>query len=220
MNARITRLSILLASVVFLLSAPTAFATPQIPDILIYEGQEYPIRSELLHDYFKKFPERNPKPKDQVWSALWRGYQAKFEVSDGGIYLKDIIINVCFGTPTSALETVVPTGERLFVDWVTELLDSGYGENSEDPYGFASLDAYEKYAFFQIKNGKILEVRLFDNKGYRAFKKKQFEAYKRTKDYEIIVKEILGRNPKINRDDADANILLRIFSYTNAFLVK
>lgn len=204
----------------FVVLSSNAFATPQISDILIYDGKEYPIQSGFLHDYFKKFPERNPKPEDDWCSALWRGYRSTFEVWKGKIYLKDVVINVCSGSPTSALKEVVPSGEKLFVDWVSELVNAGYGENPEDPYGLESLDAYEKYSLFEVEKGQILKVRHFDNKGYRTFKKKQFEAFKKTKGYESSVERILTDNPKMNRADADANIQLWIFLYTKTFLAK
>ena len=207
--------------ILFLLSSVVAaLATPQIPDILVFKGKEYPIQSEFLRDYFKKFPERDPKHEDGSCSALWRGYQAKFEVAKDRIYLKDVVINVCFGTPTSVLKKVVPSGETLYIDWISDLADSGYDKNSEDPYSLESLDAFEKYSFFEIDKGKILEVRHFDNKGYRLFKKKQFEAYKKTKEYDLEVKEMLERNPKMKRSDADWNIEFWIFSSTKTFLIK
>lgn len=193
-------------------------ATPQIPDILIYEGKEYPIQSEFLDDYFKRFPDRHPKVGEGVCSGLWRGYQATFEVLHDRIYVKDILINVCSGTPTSQLEKVVPGGGRLSVDWVSGLIRAGYGENREDGYGLEYLDAYEKYSFFEVENGRVVEVRHFDNKGYRAFKKQQFEAFRKTGEYEPSVKRMRAGNPKMKRKDVDWDIQFWIFSYTKRFL--
>lgn len=210
---------LLFALLLFLGLSLKVHATPQIPDVLIYEGKEYPVQTDFLHDYFKRFPERNPKDDSLGCSANWRGYQATFEVLEGGIYLKDVAINVCMGPPTSQLKKVVPGGERLFVDWVSGLIHSGYGENHEDLYGLASLDAYEKYAFFEVEKGKILEARHFDNKNYRAFKKNQFKAFQRTPEYETSVKKMLTDYPKMKREDVDANIELWIFFSTKTFLV-
>lgn len=195
-------------------------ATPQILDILVYDGQEYPIRYAMLEPYFNKFPERNPKNEDWSCSALWRGYQAKFEVLERKIYFRELLSNSCFQAEVSQLKKVVPDGKPLFIDWITDLIQSGYGENMEDPYGIASLDAYEKYSLFEVDKGIIKEVRHFDNSGYRAFKKKQFVAFKKTSQYAETVKKMLSDNPRMNRNDADSNIELWIFSYTSRFLVK
>lgn len=211
---------IILVTLFILLGFTAAFATPQIPDLLVYEGKEYPINGGFLSDYFKRFPERNPKPEDDSCSALWQGFRATFGVEKGRIYLRDIEVNVCFGTPTSELQKAVPRGERLYIDWISDLSVSAYGKNSEDPYSIESLDAYEKYSLFEIDKGKIVEVRHFDNKGYRFFKKRQFDAYKATKDYDVELKAMLERNPKMNKSDADWNIEFAIFSTTKSFLVK
>lgn len=212
---------ILLALFLFSVLSLNGYATPQIPDILIYEGKEYPIQNELLDDYFKRFPERNPKSEDESCSALWRGYQATFEVVDGKIYLKDVATNICNNRgPSSKLKKVVPEGERLFVDWVSSLVWSGYGENTEDPYGMESLDAYEKYSFFEVDKGRVLEVRHFDNKGYREFKKKQYEAFRKTPEYEQEIKKIRDANPRMTTEDIDANIQFWVPFSSKKFLVE
>lgn len=206
---------------IFLVAGSTFIsATPQIPDILIYEGKEYGIDSSFLEEYFKKFPERNPKPDDFECSALWKGYHATFAVANDRIYLKDVAINFCFGPSTSVLKTVVPSGETLYIDWVSELSISGYGENDADPYSYEYEDAHEKYSLFEIDKGNLTEVRHFDNKGYRLFKKKQFKAYKKTKEYDSRLKAMLEKDPKMNKAKADADIESSMHYIAKTFLVK
>jgi len=83
---------ILLNIVAFLVIAGNAFGTPQRPDILIYEGKEYPIYNEPLEIFFKKNPERRPKFCGGV-SSLWRGYVAVIEVVKKELILKDVKIH-------------------------------------------------------------------------------------------------------------------------------
>lgn len=212
---RSTLFVLLLLSILFL----NAYATPQIPDILIYEGKEYPIQSEFLEDYFKKYPERNPKREDEVCSALWRGYKATFEVVEAKIYLKDIVGNVCYDHSASELRKVVPGRERLFVDWISALVWSGHGENPENPYRLEYLNTYEKYSFFEVDKGRVREVRHFDNKGYRTFKKKQFEAFRKTAEFKRAIKEMLGAYPNMKREEVEASIQLWIPFNSTKFLV-
>ncbi len=211
--------TVLFAVLFFVAFSLNVSATQQIPDILIYQGKEYPVHAGFLEVYFKKFPERNPKDDEIVCSALGRGYKAIYEVVNGKIYLKDIFTNVCSEVPTSQIKRVVPGGGRLWVDWASQLVWSGYGENTEDSYGLAFLDAYTKYSFFEVVKGRVLDVRHFDNKSYRKFKEKQFEAFRKTAEYEKAISEILARNPRMSRKDADSNIQLTIFWYTTKFLV-
>jgi hypothetical protein len=75
-------------------AAHVVWATPQMPDIVIYEGKEYPIQIELLADYFKKYPERKPATT-MVCSALWRGYIATFEFVEGTLSLKAVAGDGC-----------------------------------------------------------------------------------------------------------------------------
>lgn len=203
--------------VFFLLGLSRAFGTPQVPDTLIYEGKEYPIQVELLASYFVQFPERNPK-SDKVYSALWRGYVATFEISDGSVFLKDVTIDY-FDSPASAISKVVPDGKRLKIDWYSGLLLSSYGKNEVDPYSLASLGAYEKYSLFEINAGNLRRVKHFDNKQYHDFRRRQFKAFRKTSEYRDTVKKMTA-NGRLKISDADANIMLWLESYTKKFLVE
>ncbi len=213
---------ILLVLLLLLASTVGAFASPQAPDILIYGGKEYRIPTWFLDDYFKKFPKRKPKPKGPWCSGLHRGYQAKFEVIGEKIYLKDVESFRGCSDPETVLKKVVPKGEKLFIDWVSDLIVSGYGQNLEDPYaGDEPLNSgFENYTFFEIDKGNVVEVRHFDNNGFRQFKTKQFEAYKKTPEYELELKRTRARDSQMSKSDADASIERWIFSYTKRFLVK
>jgi len=203
---------------VLLIGITGAQATPQVPDILIYEGKEYPVQTDFLNTYFTKFPERNTKNENGGYSALWRGYVAKFEISDGSLFLKDVMIDY-FDSPKSGMDKAVPDGKRLKIDWYTGLLLSSYGENNEDPYSLASLDAYEKYSLFEIEAGNFRRVKHFDNKQYHDFRKRQFKAFKKTSEYRETVKKMTA-DGRLKNSDADANIMLWLVSYTKKFLVE
>jgi hypothetical protein len=59
----------------------SAFATPQEPDILLFEGKEYPIYyQDLMEDYFVRNPDKKPDAGDFVRSNNWRGYIATFKI--------------------------------------------------------------------------------------------------------------------------------------------
>ncbi len=182
--------------------ASQAQATWQRLDTLIYEGKEYPIFNTMMSDYFVKYPDRNPNDESEGrCSGSWRGYEAEFEVSDNLIYLKDIFSKPC-SLRTSALMKVNPDGKKLLVDWYSGFLISVGGENTSDLYSNEFLDSFERYAFFEVKAGKIGQVRQFDNKGYLKFKKLQFEGFKKTERYEELVKRF-GNKP---RESADSGI--------------
>jgi hypothetical protein len=196
--------------------AASVRATPQIPDVLMYEGKEYPIYNELLTDYFKKYPSRKPE-SEGTCSALWRGYVAKFEVSGGLLILKDVTSDSCF-SPRPALKIVVPDGKPLVIDWYTGLLISIYGENEADPYSLTWLDSAEKYSLFEIDSGRLGKVKHFTNSEYKNFKNRQFLEYKKTADYQNQVKKMTA-DGRLNTSAADTNLLMWIFWNTRKFLV-
>jgi hypothetical protein len=210
--------ALLLLMIVAVLGASQARATWQIPDILIYEGKEYPIVfSTMMSDYFVKYPDREPKDDRDQCSAASLGYQAVFEVSENVIYLKDIFSDPCRAR-RSVMEKVTPNRKRLAIDWYTGFLISVDGNNRAlSPYSAEFLDGFEKYAFFQVDGGRISKVRQFDNKGYREFKKRQFEAYKKTPAYQEEVKRF-GDPPR--RNDSEAGIYSYFLLYMDRFYTE
>jgi hypothetical protein len=215
-----TRPKILKLLFIFLLAVTPVFATPQIPDILIHEGKEYPIFTNWLDEYFQKFPDRNPKPDEYMCSALWRGYRATFATENGRIFLKDIAIKVCGGNGEPALDKVTPNKERLYIDWANTLLRSAYGENRTDPYSIESLDSYETYSLFEVVSGRISEVRHFSNTEFKAFRKRQAAAYIKTDEYKESLREVLKKNPKMSEKEFADSSPNWVFYYTKKFLVK
>jgi hypothetical protein len=192
-------------------------ATPQIPDTLIYQGREYPVANDLMHDYFVKFPEKNPKIDGDWCSGLWKGYRSTYEIIDRRIFLKDIRVGGC-RADESALSRVVQSG-TLAIDWYSGLLEARYGNNLADPYSIEFLDAFEKYSVFQITDGRLDEVRHFNNKEFLKFKKLQFEEYKKTKEYADEIKEGLSNGGRAEKD-VSFIIQLWVVSHTKKFLVK
>jgi len=79
-------------------------ATAQYPDRLIHNGQEYDLFTNPLDEYFKKYPEKDPrwpKPRDRYFkstsvsascSALCRDYIATFEIRDNQLFVKDVFV--------------------------------------------------------------------------------------------------------------------------------
>lgn len=191
-----------------------SFATPQRPDVLIYEGKEYPISSVLLESYFENYPDRKPQISGR-FSSLWRGYIAVFEIVSGALVLKDISANF---SSDSSLATVVPDGRALKIDWYTGLLVSGYGDNSGEPYSLEHDDSYESYSIFEIDAGNLRSVRHFNNKQYIEFRERQFRAYKKTPEYRAKLEELAksGRDEKVNSNIIRESIL----NFSKKFLVN
>lgn len=166
-----------------------AFATAQIPDIIIYDGKEYSLNSNPLESFFKMYPDKRPK-REVISTALWRGYVATFEFKDKQLFLKDIEIKYRDTTEKgevdykwrSAMDEVFPNQEKIKIDWMTGLLVIPHGKLVNYVHmGYGST--YEKYILLEIENGDLKKEKRFDYNEYEKFKEKQFQAFKQTEEY-------------------------------------
>ena len=71
----------------------------------------------------------------------------------------------------------MPDGKPLKIDWYSGVLTSMDGRNPGDSYSLEFLYSFEKYSVFEIEKGRLSLAKHFDNQGFKAFKKDQFEKY-------------------------------------------
>ncbi len=155
------------------------YATPQEPDFLIYEGQEYPIYNEPLEFFFEKNPELRPKFCGGT-SSLWRGYVAYIEVVEGELILKDVRIPMVnpadpLCLKESKLSEVAPEGKLFTFDWYSGTLEAAYGEHIGGDDFYQVWKVWEKYSLFQVEKGKLTNVRHFTNAHYQEYLAQQPE---------------------------------------------
>lgn len=212
------------ACAVLLLTAANLFATAQAPDKIIYNGKEYKLHSNPMEAYFQKFPEKKPK-SEFVSSGLWRGYVATFEIAGNVLYLKDIEVMVRKSTKDKSFETdwksvlseVVPTGQKLKIDWLTGLLVVPYGEIVKYVHmGYGST--FENYILLEIEKGEFRRAREFDYKEYEKFRERQFEAFKKTEEYKKLVEDLKKKDGS-TQEFIDSFLRSFIVNYTSKILV-
>lgn len=176
----LVRIFLIVALTSFL--ATEAFATAQIPDILIYKGEEYALFSNPLEEYFEKHPDEKPQ-SDVTNTALWRGYIATFEIKDNQLFIKDIEIQYYDEISDeylwrSVIEEVFPNQKEVKVDWFTGLLVIPQGKLVNYVHmGYAST--YENYILFEIDKGNLTKEKKFNHKEYEKFKKSNSEPLSR-----------------------------------------
>lgn len=203
--------------------SPSVFATAQIPDRIIHNGQEYSLNSNPLEGYFEKFPDKRPVG-GIMSTALWRGYVATFEIKNSRLFLEDIEIeyeditsmesdNIKF---KSVINEVFPGQKEIILDWFTGLLVIPHGELVNYVHmGYGST--YEKYILLEIDKGYLKQEKNFKHKEYEKFKEKQFQAFKRTEEYEKIKTE-LQKNGDRDDEFIDAFIRNFVIEYTSKIL--
>lgn len=206
-----------------------AFATSQRPDKLFYKGIEYDLFSNPLEIYFEKNPDKRPR---HVYGGvviestdLWRGYVATFEIKDNKLIVKDIQIH-CVDTAVgssqdisweSVIIEVFPEQKEIEVDWFTGLLVLPLGNLMNYVHmGYGST--YENYILLEINEGNLKTEKHFNYIEYENFKGRQFQAFKQTKEYKKIKKDLIkdGNSKKF----IDSFLRSYVTDYTLKILIE
>jgi len=191
-------------------------ATAQIPDILIYEGQQYFIFTNPLEDYFGA---ANPRPMDLFQmhcTACWRGYIATFEIRNNELYLNGLIEGTCSDEERRDVDI-----SRIFKDqdglpirssWFSGVIRCPLGEQLAYVHmGYDSV--YEKELLLTFEKGNLVGTEIINNKENLEMRLSDF---KRTKEYADFEKEALKNG--LNMEDIDSvlrNRLIRNRLITN-----
>ena len=200
-------------------------ATGQIPDKILYNGEEFYLLTNPLEAYFNRHPKRRPK-SEVTSTALWRGYVATFEFSSGGLVLKGIEIETRRRTADgktsrlwkSVISDLVSKDQVLRIEWFTGILVLPFGEVVNYVHmGYAST--YSNYILLEVRKGKFISERRYDHKQYAKFKEAQFQAFKKTEEYKKLLAKL---RKKGNQSEESLDTFLRDFvvEYSSRFMVE
>ena len=196
-----------------------AYATAQFPDLLILEGEEVRIYNNPLEPYFNRNPDKTP----EGWgysTALSRGYQAVFSITNQRLVVKDIRTmketENGYDKWHSVIEEVFPESSNKVVKWFNGLLISAHGERVNIGYN----TEYEFYTLFLIRAGQISNQIKYSLEEYNIYKKKQFEKYQLTEQYNQKKAEYLTYMEK-NKDSFDVDsFIFRKGDFTQKIYVE
>lgn len=201
------------------------FATAQIPDKLIFENQEYLLHTNPMEGYIKKYPEKKPKNL-VINTALYRGYVATFEIINNELFVKDIQIieneKNPDGTPPigkwkSIIKEVFSTEESKKVDWFSGILVAPYGKIKK--YVHTRYDStYSKYLLFSAENGVITGFKKLEYRGFKKFKENQFNAFRKTEEYQKVKSDLLEELGEIDEEFFDRFLENHITDFLLNFL--
>ncbi len=140
------------------------FATAQVPDLLIFQGDTLLLHSNPLEAYFDQKEERTiGSVKIQgACTALWRGYIATWEIVNDSLFLIDVKTG-CWGADSSSVKLKEEFGPgKIFAHWVSYELNSPYGKQIKYFHqGYDSIYEFERG--FLISKGKLTSIIEYDN---------------------------------------------------------
>lgn len=145
------------------------FATSQIPDRLIYNGDTLLIFAnplEQLYDNESIRPNFFGKNEGCETTACWRGYVAEWLIFEGNLYLTGIR-SCCYYEDSIKADLKELFGEKLIngkvkADWFSGKIIAPQGELLYYIHmGYESL--YERELELDFSNGKLIGIKTYDN---------------------------------------------------------
>lgn len=178
------------------------FATAQIPDLLIYNGDTLSIFAnplEQLYDNDSLRPKFFGDKEGCMSTACWRGYQAEWIIIDNKLFLTGIY-SCCYYEDKIQADLKQLFGDKCIngkvkANWFTGNIIAPQGEMLYYVHmGYGSL--YEKELELQFEKGKLTGTKLFDNSKSKQSIYSQDSEILRKYIYSNINWKILPKNDK------------------------
>jgi hypothetical protein len=155
--------------IVILFLSQNSFASPQMPDYIIYKGDTIPIYNLILEKYFQKTEKSDKRSlfglKFREGASLncWRGYQAIYEIENDSLYLKNIIgcgeRNIDESVSENRMNEIfgnkVIKG-KVYIDWFSGDFTIPNGELLRWDGIFHKT--FEEEILIKVNNGKVREI--------------------------------------------------------------
>ncbi|MCL2800369.1 MAG: hypothetical protein FWD28_01240 [Treponema sp.] len=165
----------------FIFIVNTAYATPQIPDMLLYNGKKHSLLQFPLEGYFYQNP--NKRPEVCQSTAAWRRYIALYEIKNNKFYVIDI--NNIYNN-SNVIKNTFKGKSEVHLNWWNGMLIIPDGEVLES-YNIRRRDFrlmyHEYYKFLEIKNGILINEYRLNNEQYRLYEKIIYNLFSQTDAY-------------------------------------
>ena len=152
-----------ITALLFMILSSNLFATAQMPDILLYKGETYPIFSNPLESYFN---DDNPRPKDIFkfsCTASWRGYIATWKIEKNNLYLVKLVEGTCDEEAAEIpLKTIFNLQKKpIPATWFSGKIRIPMGERIQYVHmGYDSI--YQKELYLSLEKGVVIGEELID----------------------------------------------------------
>ena len=168
-----------------LLISLKAFATEQIPDILIYNGKKYEWRSfNPGRDYIKKFNFKVPEDAIET-TANYGFYTFTYTIENDSLFLSDITILIKKEgglDSRSVFKDFFKDKEKIIMEY-SKIQTFPYGKQIEVTKSNWTDIHYANYLVFEFKNGRVDKNYDLNYKRFLKLKKNLFLKFKQTEEY-------------------------------------
>lgn len=188
------------------------FASPQVPDYLIYKGDTIPVYTLILEQYFEKIQKSDKgdlfglKFREGASFNCWRGYQAIYSIENDSLFLKNIIDcgenKIDLQASNKRVNEIFQEkvkNNKVYIEWYSGEFSIPNGELLRWDGVFHKT--FENEILIKVENGKVKMISEIEN--YLDSPKKLNRKYRDTIS-NIIFKE-LNKNNWINKNDFDCS---------------
>jgi len=194
------------------------YGSAQMADKMVYADSIYSMETNPLQQYLRLNPDKSPLAVVRP-SSLLRGYVATFCITDSKLMVKDVeilsstktIANKDSFVWVSTMKTVNPDQDQLFCNWFSGFLILTKGKLVKRIH-MSYASTYENYILIKIIDGKKISEQSMTNDEYSKFKDVQFEAFKKTKDYELILEDWKKRKNSTGNPDDTFRLFVPMYS--------
>lgn len=216
--------------------------TFQARDILELEEGSFALEANIFEPFFKANPERRPE-SNFITSSLWRKYIAYLKLKNNELYVDKMRIPV-WPTHNTSLKrsrfvTIADLSNIFFnesekkLPFFNGLVVLYYYESEKNwqaqwnylPLEFFTIEKPYKFKILRFEKGKLIESKTCDTEEIIAFKNRQFEEFKKSREYmDMLNKKLEWYNKEENSKHVfdkkifDIRIYNFILKYTKDFL--
>lgn len=155
------------------------FASPQMPDYIIYKNDTIALYNLLLENYFHKVGKTDQGQlfglsfRDNSSTSCWRGYQAVYTIENDSLFLKHILYcgelryrkdSLNLQSSEEKIKQIFGdkvVNKKVYVDWYTGNISFPRGDILRWDGVFSRT--YYKEEILSFKKGLLLKKKLFDN---------------------------------------------------------
>lgn len=168
-----------------LLISLDAFATEQIPDILMYNGKKYEWKSfNPGRDYIKKFNFKVPEDAIET-TANYGFYTFTYTIENDSLFLTDItiLVNNKKGLESrSVFKQFFKDQAKISMDY-SKIQTFPYGKQIEVTESNWTDIYFTNYHVFEFKNGKVEKHYDLNYRKFLKLKRSLFLKFKQTAEY-------------------------------------
>ena len=169
----------LLIAILFAVISNTGFASPQLPDYLIYRGDTLPVYNLILENYFRQINTTDQgdlfglKFRDGASLNCWRGYQAIYEIENDSLFLTHILLcwelndnrdSLDISESNKRIENIFSDkvkNNKVFIDWFTGKISIPNGKLLRWDGVFYKI--FENEILVNIDKGEVIETKELEN---------------------------------------------------------